>query len=92
MVRQTMPGSVRADEPFGASGSIEEEISGAATRDAAMGLGAAQTLFMREEYGMEDYRYRQIEQHLLQQISSGTLAPGARLPSLRHVSRAAGWR
>lgn len=35
---------------------------------------------------MEDYRYRQIEQHLLQQISSGTLAPGARLPSLRHVS------
>jgi DNA-binding transcriptional MocR family regulator len=35
---------------------------------------------------MEDYRYRQIEQQLLQQISSGTLSPGARLPSLRHVS------
>ena len=35
---------------------------------------------------MEDFRYRQIEQHLLQQIASGTLGPGARLPSLRHVS------
>lgn len=35
---------------------------------------------------MEDFRYRQIEQHLMQQIASGTLAPGERLPSLRHVS------
>jgi len=36
---------------------------------------------------MEDFRYRQIERSLLQQIVSGTLAPGARLPSLRHVSQ-----
>jgi DNA-binding transcriptional MocR family regulator len=35
---------------------------------------------------MEDYRYRQIEQQLMQQIASGTICPGARLPSLRHVS------
>lgn len=35
---------------------------------------------------VEDFRYRQIEQHLLQQIASGSLGPGARLPSLRHVS------
>jgi DNA-binding transcriptional MocR family regulator len=35
---------------------------------------------------MEDFRYRQIEQNLMQQIASGTLGPGARLPSLRHVS------
>lgn len=35
---------------------------------------------------MEEYRYRQIEQQLMQQITSGTLAPGARLPSLRHLS------
>ena len=35
---------------------------------------------------MEDFRYRQIEQSLMQQIASGTLSPGARLPSLRHVS------
>jgi len=36
---------------------------------------------------MEDFRYRQIEQHLMQQIAAGTLGPGSRLPSLRHVSR-----
>lgn len=35
---------------------------------------------------MDDFRYRQIEQQLLQQITAGTLLPGARLPSLRHVS------
>lgn len=36
---------------------------------------------------MEEFRYRQIERSLLQQIATGTLPPGARLPSLRHVSR-----
>jgi DNA-binding transcriptional MocR family regulator len=41
---------------------------------------------MREAVAMEDFRYRQIEQNLMQQIASGTLGPGARLPSLRHVS------
>ena len=46
-----------------------------------MHLGA-----MREDKTVEDFRYRQIEQHLLQQIASGTLGPGTRLPSLRHVS------
>lgn len=35
---------------------------------------------------MEDYRYRQIEQQIMQQIAAGTLSPGDRLPSLRHVS------
>lgn len=35
---------------------------------------------------MEDFRYRQIEQQIMQQIATGTLSPGDRLPSLRHVS------
>lgn len=35
---------------------------------------------------MDTYRYRQIEEHIAGQIGSGSLPPGARLPSLRHVS------
>jgi DNA-binding transcriptional MocR family regulator len=44
------------------------------------------TRSLEEDMTMEDFRYRQIEQQLQQQIVSGTLGPGARLPSLRHVS------
>lgn len=35
---------------------------------------------------MDEYRYRQIEQHFLTQIGSGVLSPGTRMPSLRQVS------